>query len=224
MGILYILLGAAFGAIITYLRLQNTAMGGSEELAKLKQQDNSLDQRIKSGEEKHLRLQEEIKSLQQAFEQRTGELHRLEEELTAIKGHLQTPSAPVLQQETNSQIETPTGEINNDVEHLERQVKTLLTEKSSLEKEKFRLEEGHNAMVQRMKSLEIELKEKIAECAVLNTALSKEKQAHQSTIDQLEEQKASMKALGQKFNADFEKMGIKILEELESKHSSKKEH
>lgn len=221
MGILYILLGLALGAIITYSRLNKTASTDNEELLKLKQKNDSLDLKIKSGEERHQRFEEELMSTKEAFDQRKSELLRLDAELKTIKDQLNTLantshiSAPI------SQAETPIVIRNGAVEKLEKKVKTLSIQKSELETQTVSLEKQNLQFVKTIENLEKDLKERTLECNGLNRSLSSEKEAHQASKKELADQRTSIQSLGQKFNLDFQNMGIKILEELESQQKTK---
>ncbi len=219
MGILYILLGAAFGAIITYLQLQNTPHVNNEELQKLKRKDHSLDLRIKSGEERHQRLEEELKLTKEICDQGERELLKLDTEIIAVKAQLES----VEERNSNdliSQQETPIVNRNDETTRLEKQLKALLIEKSELEIEKTSLEKEIVQVNRRMEKVVKDLKKRIIICDELNHALSKEKEDHQALKEKHNIQSTAIQSLGKKFNSDFQSIASKILEELESRQKT----
>ncbi len=233
MGILYILLGAAFGAIITYLRLQNNETTTDKDaLEKLKQRDQSLVARLKSGEEKHQRFEEELKSMKSVFDQRESELHKLNAELATIKSKFEEAAKRNIRNDQTSATPTPT--VNRDlvvdqpspsdivvdrseVEMLQEQVKALVRKRSELEAVKRKLEEERPQLIKKIEVLERDLQELTSERDGLNLTLSKEKEEHQTTKKELDDQKTALRSLGKKYPSDFERIGVKILNELEKK-------
>lgn len=224
MGILYILLGAAFGGTIAYLRLQNnTPEADQEALHLLKQTDRSLDLRVKSVEENHERLAEDLKSTKEALEQRESAWLRPDAELTTVRAEPDVEAEAIENDARDQGLETVPQiiDLSDEVVRLEQQVKALSLEKSELETEKATLEEGNLQMTERMERLEKDLNEKAAECKELNLSLAKEQEEHEASKKKLKVQRTSFEALGKKFNSDFENMATKILEELEVPKRSK---
>lgn len=221
MGILYILLGAAFGAIITYLRLDSSPLTKNEEFIKLKNTDRSLDKRIKSGESLHQRIEQELELQKVTADQRAHELQQLNEELVMIKNQLNGSinESPVV--ESAPQPEKVIIDRSGEVEKLEQQIKILSGEKSDLESDITSLEEANLQVAETIARLEKALEEKTVQNDELDRLLTQEKEAHQASKQQLEEQRTSFEALGKKFNSDFQNMASKILDELESPQKKK---
>lgn len=221
MGILYILLGSAFGAIITYLRMENKPLVESEELTSLKSTNRFLEKKIKSGEMNHERLEAELKSTQEVFEQQENRIKRLNEELFAIKARLESLANKNLVAEPMSQSETVIMDRTTEIQDLAQQVKTLTQEKSELASDIARLEEANLRVAGKTARLEEDLNQKVIECSELKRSLSSEKKAHKASQQTLEEHRISLVTLGEKFNSDFENIGTKILDELESQYKTK---
>lgn len=224
MGILYVLLGSAFGAIITYLRLQNNAPVNTEELRKLEKKDHSLDLRIKSGEEKLEKFEEELMSTKEVFEQRENDLQKLDRELSTMKAQLDASANGFVSSNPIPQAESPIGNQNEEMEKYEKQVKLLTIEKSELELEKSGLEKQLVERDNRLEKMELNLNKRTTECDELIHSLSQEKADHQASKKELNFQKNAMQSLGEKFNSDFQHMASKMLEELEFRQEQGNRH
>lgn len=219
MGILYILLGIAIGAIITYQRMQNNPIADKEELDKLKQWDQSLNNRLTSVEEKYQQLADDLNFTKETLANKDLDLPQLETEITKEKEQQesevqpQLPAAEVPQATT----EVPTASNSTQQEELNRQLTELSQEKSKLENKKRNLEEENIRLYKKLEILEKNLQEKSAKYEELEQSHTEELKAHEASKIEIKEQKEAIQALGKRFNADFQKIGIKILEELESK-------
>ena len=223
MGILYILLGTAFGAIITYLRMNKTPIEDSQELHQLKQKDHDLESHLKSMEKNYERLAQELKATNQELEQRAEELIKLDAQFTDS----QIQSEPSVEENTIA-VEEPTekstviADINSElIENLKKKVKVLTEEKLQLEIEIESQKREFSQVTLRMHKLEADLSRKGNQFEELNKQYLQEKKDHQLTKEELAIQKDSIRSLGKKFNSDFENIGLKILKELESKQKIK---
>lgn len=219
MGILYILLGIAIGAIITYQRMQNNPIADKEELDKLKQWDQSLNNRLTSVEEKYQQLADDLNFTKETLANKEIDPPQLETEFTEEK---EKPEAEVQQQlpaieVTQVTAKLPTGSNSPQQEELNRQVSELSHEKSKLEHKKRNLEEENMRLYKKLEILEKNLQEKSARYEELERSHTEELKAHEASKIEIKEQKEAIQALGKRFNSDFQKIGVKILEELESK-------
>ncbi|MCR9249878.1 MAG: hypothetical protein NXI20_05615 [bacterium] len=219
MGILYILLGIAIGAIITYQRMQNNPIADKEELDKLKQWDQSLNKRITSVEEKYQQLEDDLNFTKEALANKEIDLPKLETEFTEEK---EKPEAEVQQQLPATEValvtaEVPTVSSSAQQEELNRQVSELSQEKSKLENKKRNLEEENIRLYKKLEILEKKLQENSTKFEELERSHADELKAHEASKIEIKEQKEAIQALGKRFNSDFQKIGVKILEELASK-------
>lgn len=223
MGILYLLIGTVFGAIITYLRMENKPLAESEALTNLKSTNRFLEKKIKTGEVNHQQLEAELKNTKEALHQRTNEFQRLETDIATIKSQLELQTNEDLNKEPTEpirQFESEMVERSSEINHLTQQIDALTQEKSELASNIESLKAANQQVAGKVSQLEEELKQKVIKCNDLKQALSYEKEAHKKSRKQLHEQKASFEALGKKFNSDFEQMASKILDELETQRKN----
>ncbi len=219
MGILYILLGIAIGAIITYQRMQNNPIADKEELDKLKQWDQSLNKRITSVEEKYQQLEDDLNFTKETLANKEIDPPQLETEITEVNERLESEVQPQLPTTEVPQItaEVPTVSNSPKQEELSRQVSELSQEKSKLENKKRNLEEENIRLHKKLEILEKNLQENSTKFEELERSHADELKAHEASKIEIKEQKEAIQALGKRFNSDFQKIGVKILEELEAK-------
>lgn len=219
MGILYILLGIAIGAIITYQRMQNNPIADKEELDKLKQWDQSLNKRLTSVEEKYQQLEGDLNFTKEALANKEIDLPQQETEFTEEKEKPEAEVQPQLPATEVTQVraEVPTVSSSAQQEELNRQVTELSQEKSKLENKKRNLEEENIRLHKKLEIMEKNLQEKSAKYEELERSHADELKAHEASKIEIKEQKEAIQALGKRFNSDFQKIGVKILEELEAK-------